>query len=116
MVESHWPLVVRFVNDVFSCCKRQHNFICVCVKSSKELVCLVTAVSDASLKLAILVSVCHMHHKTSYTVFLAVGSEGLFANTSTRFSQFIGKFIGKYLDWIVTGSAYLACWLIRLLC
>ena len=68
MVESHWPLVVKFVNNVISCCKRQHSFICVCVKSSKELVCLVSGVSDASLKLAGLVSVCHMHNKSSYTV------------------------------------------------
>lgn len=65
MVESHWPLVIKFAHDVFSCCKRQHSFICVCVKSSKELVCLVSGVSDASLKFLGLVSVCHMHHKIS---------------------------------------------------
>ncbi len=74
------------------------------MNSSKELVCLVSGLSDASLRLAGLVNLCHMHHKIPYTVCLAVdlGSEGLF-DTSTRVSQFIGK----YLDWIVTGYV---CW------
>ena len=73
-MESHWPVVVNFVHDAFSCCKRQHSFICVCVKSSKELACLVNGLSYATLTLVGLVNLCHMLHKISYTVvFVALG-------------------------------------------
>ena len=79
-MESHRPLVVNVINDAFSCCKQQ-SFIDVCVKSSKERVCLVRGLSDASLRLVGVVVLCHMHHKCFYTVCLKPAI-GLFLKAS----------------------------------